>query len=233
MSHQGIQSLVNTHQYWDNKDLLENLNKFRDLILAEEIVIIGMQEIWVDNVSYLAKELNMYYFTNTITQENTFHGIALLSKYPMLESNSLVLNDTALNGELIETTIKYANENITVYVTHLDTPTNYIAQLNEVKQILKITKNKPNTLLLCDCNAPDTIFLESYRLLTEQFEDGWIASGKSTFEGRTWPSNSPFLRVDYVWLSKEGWSVLKGSGRTFGTTGDSDHLGVKVTIALQ
>jgi endonuclease/exonuclease/phosphatase family metal-dependent hydrolase len=56
------------------------------------------------------------------------------------------------------------------------------------------------------------------------------ASGKNSFEGRTWPSNSPFLRVDYVWLSKNDWQVQKGSGKLLGNTTYSDHLGLKITV---
>lgn len=224
----------NIHQFWDEKDRLNNLNKLRDLIKAEDIDIIGFQEMWLDDANYLANELQMYYFNNSETQQSTFHGLALLSKYPITEPNQLEMNNGLLtvNRAIIWAKILYNEVNITVYVTHLDTPASYFTQLNQAKQILDIVKNNSKSMVLCDCNAPDTIFLESYRLLTENFEDGWVASGRSTFEGRTWPSNNPFLRVDYVWLSKGDWLVQNGSGKNIGNTSYSDHLGVKITAGL-
>lgn len=223
----------NIHQFWDEQDILPNLHNLSNLIKSETIDIIGLQEMWQGNVRYLAQELNMSYFTTSDTQDDTFHGLSLLSKFPILDTHTFVFDSASTNflRAMIWATISYKNDNITVYITHLDTPASYFSQLQQARNILDTVNSVSPTVLLCDCNAPDTVFLESYRLLTEHFEDGWVASGKRTFEGRTWPSDNPFLRVDYVWLSKNTWIVQENSGKTFGNNSYSDHLGLKVSVS--
>lgn len=232
-SDQSLQlATFNIHQFWSEQDSSAYLQKFRDLIKSENIDIIGLQEMWQGNASYIANELNMYYFNTSDSHQDSFYGLALLSKFPILETQTFVFNSSSANfiRAMIWAKININNKNISVYVTHLDTPASYFSQVNQAKKILDVIDTKADSVLLCDCNAPDTVFLETYRLLTEHFEDSWIASGKKTFEGRTWPSDNPFLRVDYVWLSNNGWLVQENSGKILGSSSYSDHLGVKVTV---
>jgi len=54
----------------------------------------------------------------------------------------------------------------------------------------------------------------------------WRAGGRPADE-RTWPSDRPDRRIDYIWLS----AGLEATGFAATTSTASDHRGIAVTVA--
>ncbi|OLS22196.1 MAG: hypothetical protein HeimC3_32000 [Candidatus Heimdallarchaeota archaeon LC_3] len=231
----------NIHQYWSQEDADLFANKFLSLFKSINPDIIGLQESWDSyssnetfNVAWFAIKLNMYYLKFAGSNSSYLHGLGILSRYPFIDSNYLILkdSDTIFTRTLIWGQITTPVGNITVFNTHLDTFPSQPNQINQTRVIYNVTKNYSNAILLGDLNIPDSLFLESYRFITEKYEDAWVASGHKTYEGRTWPSDLPLLRVDYILLQGRHWLIVKNTTRTLGDVSYSDHLGLTTEITL-
>ncbi|MFW9930371.1 MAG: endonuclease/exonuclease/phosphatase family protein, partial [Candidatus Thorarchaeota archaeon] len=231
----------NIHQYWSNEEAKLISNKLLTLFQSINPDIIGLQETWDSystnetfNVKWFASKLNMSYLQFSGIETSYLHGLGLLSKYPFINKNYLIIKDseTVFTRTLIWGQIMTPIGNITVFNTHLDTFPSQANQINQTHTIYNVTKNYSNVILIGDLNIPDSIFFEPYRFITEKYEDTWIASGHKTYEGRTWPSDSPLLRVDYILVQDKSWMVVKNTTRTIGDASYSDHLGITTEITI-
>lgn len=83
-----------------------------------------------------------------------------------------------------------------------------------------------------DFNTPVVFYDPAYVKLTKAMNDGFIGSGKNIFQGNTWPSKNPVLRVDYIFVS-DGITIIEGSGSVLGEPENSDHLGVYIEISIE
>jgi len=54
-----------------------------------------------------------------------------------------------------------------------------------------------------------------------------VATGGRPADERTWPSDRPDRRIDYIWLS----AGLEATGFAATTSTASDHRGIAVTVA--
>ena len=57
--------------------------------------------------------------------------------------------------------------------------------------------------------------------------DAFVATGGRPADERTWPSDPPDRRIDYIWLS----AGLEATGFAATTSTASDHRGIAVTVA--
>jgi endonuclease/exonuclease/phosphatase family metal-dependent hydrolase len=230
----------NIHQFWPQQESEIYAFKFLDLFLSLDADIIGLQEAFGASngsfsfdVSWFASQLNMSYYQAPGSSSSSFHGLAILSRFPLANENFSILkhSDTIFSRVLIWVTVLTPSGNFTVFNTHLDTLPNQANQINQTNAILDIADDYSLALLLGDFNTPDFFFIEPYRILAESFDDVWVAS-KNTFEGRTWPSDHPFIRVDYIFVQGVGWKVVKDSTQLIGDSSFSDHLGVLTGLVL-
>ena len=81
------------------------------------------------------------------------------------------------------------------------------------------------TVLLGDFNAePGSPEIAEVR--AAGLTDAFVAAGGRPADERTWPSDRPDRRIDYIWLS----AGLEASGFAATTSTASDHRGIAVTV---
>lgn len=171
-----------------------------------------------DIVRYLAANLRMeaYYGPKTVT--GTF-GIALLSRYPILNPRTYYLYSSGEQTAIIVAEIQEGNQIYTVMVTHLGNGGPLIQQ----QQVLTLTDGKSNIILMGDFNFPPSS--EQYRLTTASLEDGWLIAQQKVLT----PAEQEIdKRIDHIFLSP-GFDVLMGE---FVGEGASDHPALFLEMRL-
>jgi endonuclease/exonuclease/phosphatase family metal-dependent hydrolase len=188
--------------------------------------IIGLQECDttrvatgnIDVVRHFADRLNMYSYYGPNTTVGTF-GIALLSKYPILNPRTFYLYSLGEQTAAIEAQIMAGGKTFTVYVTHLGNGGPIVQQ----EQVLQLVEGKENVLLMGDFNfRPDT---EQYQLTTGTLGDAWLLA-----KSQLAPSHADELerRIDYLYVSP-GTIVIEAE---YLTGPQSDHPALVAEIGL-
>ena len=144
-----------------------------------------------DLVRYLADGLGYYSYYGPSTVSGTF-GIALLSRYPILEPNTFYMYSEREQTAAIQARISGGNRSYNIFVTHLGNGGPLIQQ----QAVLSQVESLPDMVLMGDFNfRPDT---EAYRLTTQQLSDSWL---------HVWPDGvdgsgiDPARRIDYIFVS--------------------------------
>jgi len=158
----------------------------------------------IDQLQYIAKELNYYHvFSPSISKitKKTIHekeyGNGLLSRFPIVQTNNHLFDMKASFIEtrsILEATVKCNSELINVYVTHLSLlPFLHKKQSEFFKEQVK----KP-VIILGDWNMkPNT---KKWKMVVNDFIDVWAEKGEGL--GFTFPSTKPRMRLDYIFVSK-------------------------------
>ena len=144
-----------------------------------------------DLVRYLADNLNYYAYYGPSTVTGTF-GIALLSRYPILESATFFMYSQAEQTATISAQIQAGDQRYHLFVTHLGNGGPIVQQqavLNQVEQF-------QNVILMGDFNfRPDT---EAYALTTQSLTDSWLAIWPDGVDGS---GIDPSRRIDHIFVS--------------------------------
>src|SRR5699024_3683612 len=89
---------------------------------------------------------------------NHQYGTAILSKYPILDSENHELTTLSEDEEqrgLLEAQVHVSGEDVRFYVTHLDeNDEDSTTRARQVKDVLDITSEHQNTILVGDFNTP-------------------------------------------------------------------------------
>jgi endonuclease/exonuclease/phosphatase family metal-dependent hydrolase len=121
-----------------------------------------------------------------------------------------------------------AGRRLDVIVTHLhhvEGPEDARVRLAQLPPLLKRVAGRPATVLLGDLNAePGSAEITLVR--AAGLTDAFVAGGGRPADERTWPSDRPDRRIDYIWLSGD----LAASGFAATPGAASDHRGVTVTV---
>ncbi|EMY35043.1 endonuclease/exonuclease/phosphatase [Arthrobacter crystallopoietes BAB-32] len=230
----------NVHHGADGQDVLD-LERIAQDIEASDSDIIGLQEVdnhwssrsdFVDQAAWLADRLGMHYsYAANLDRdpvdgqpERRQYGTAILSEYPILDSENHLLTSieyaerpTEQRG-LLEAVINVDGSHINFYNTHLDHQRSEQRQ-SQVKEILAIADDSDRpSVLVGDLNAiPSSPEMQD--ILTE-FTDTFAQLGQD--EDFTYPVGEPDRRIDYILthgdVEVEAAEVIR--------TMSSDHLPV-------
>jgi endonuclease/exonuclease/phosphatase family metal-dependent hydrolase len=158
------------------------------------------------------------------------YGEGILSKTSFLSTRNVALPYTKGNeprAALEITTVLKSGDTISFIGTHLDhleTDTDRVSQAKEINKVF--SENKYPTILSGDLN--DTPNSRTINIL----ESFWKASYKKTNPQKTFPSENPLKKIDYVlFYPKKKWKVI--SRETICDVIASDHCGYLVTLELQ
>ena len=224
----------NLHQGFDvyGRHGLEELAR---VIEAEDPDIVALQEVsrgWVingsvDMLEWLSQRLDMDYVWGPAA--DPVWGNAVLSRLPIVssENHEMPNNDTLrLDRAFLTVEIDLGGgETIDVVATHFHSGDGDSAiRVPQAEAMLGAVVSGRTTVLLGDFNAhPD--HPEILLIAEAGFNDALVASG-ATFDGYTYPADTPWERIDYVWASPD----LKV--RDFSTHDSlaSDHLAVAATV---
>lgn len=189
------------------------------MIRSEKAEVIGLQEVdrfwrrsdFVDQVDYLAEELDMYaaYGANLDlspddpSQPRRQYGTAILSKYPIVESKNTFLPKLGTSEQrgLLEALIKIKGAPVRFYNTHLQ-HNNSEERALQVRAIMEHTRDvEEPQVLVGDLNAlPDALDLAP---LYERYNDARPLGGEGP--GYTIGAKNPDRRIDYVFTTPTWW----------------------------
>ncbi len=216
----------------------KNFEGQTQVILKANPTIIGLQESDtcrissgnLDIVRYINNRLGYYSYFGPKTTTGTF-GIALLSKYPILNPRTFYMETKGEQTATIEAQIIINAKIYFVYVTHLGNykhplidPSQYIEQ----EQLLRRIVGRKNVILMGDFNFnPNT---EQYNLTTTLLNDCWEIANTSLIGDIPigWRFRLPYLRIDHIFVSDELNTSITGCYYFGGTA--SDHPAVAIDI---
>jgi endonuclease/exonuclease/phosphatase (EEP) superfamily protein YafD len=155
-----------------------------------------------------------------------FKGAATLTKYPILSSEGISLNDQRFHGLLV-TVLQTPKEELKVINAHWSAPQSAlgwnpiksasVVKIHELTTTLRTIKSSDlPTLLAGDLNTPPTH--HAIRRLSADLESSFEVKGVGP--GWSFPSGMPMVRIDHIFLSAK----LKTTQCRLGPKLGSDHL---------
>lgn len=210
------------------------LDAIIETIKESDAEIIGLNEISVnqkaatkfdDQPKIIAEALGYYYDFYGLEVGGKY-GVALISKYPILDIKHVQykIQGNNLKG-LIEAKVQHPDGDLWVFVTHLDAGDDLVRhyQVREIKSRAKKLGNVPK-LLLGDLNfTPDSANHDELTVIDTEFID---PLGKS-LTPNTFSLNNP-KRIDYIMANPYVNFVENPWSDTTNTT--SDHFPVWANI---
>jgi len=209
-----------------------------EVILQANPTIIGLQESDtcrissgnLDIVRYINDRLNYYSYFGPKTTTGTF-GIALLSKYPILNPRTFYMETEGEQTATIEAQIIINAKVYFVYVTHLGNykhPLIDTSQYIEQEQLLRRIVGRKNVILMGDFNFHP--YTEQYNLTTNILNDCWEIANNSLIWNppKGWLFRLPHRRIDHIFVSDELNNSISGCYYFGGTA--SDHPAVAIDI---
>ncbi len=174
-----------------------------DLVALQEIDINCGRSGGVDQTAALGKMLEMHHaFGNFMDYDGGEYGLGILSKYPILRSESHRLPDGAEPRCALEIEVEIAGQRTSFVCIHLDWTSEDIRLAQAKALIEKLAKRPHPVFVLGDFNA--TRDSASHRLLSEH----WTAL-TTTEAAPTFPSEAPEQEIDFILVPKGGpWEKL-------------------------
>ncbi len=241
----------NIHHGADSNDVLD-LERTAAVIDASGAEVIGLQEVdnawssrsdFEDQTARLAEILDMHYVYGAnldVAQseggaENSQYGNAILSEYPIIDSENHLLTSieypempTEQRG-LLEAVINVKGHHVGFYSTHLDHQRAEQREL-QAQEIVEVTGgSRRPAVVVGDLNAqPGAPELQG---LFSVFTDAFAALGQDdayTFAPGGAPVEDASLRIDYVLVSE---GVRPQTAHVVRTSA-SDHLPIVVDLEI-
>lgn len=234
-----------TYNIHHGADASENLDleRIEGEIRRQEAEVVGLQEVdrhwsgrsdFEDQAKELAAELDMHYvFAANLDrdpaepgQPRRQYGTAILSEYPILESENTLLPKPE-GGEqrgLLEALVNVKGVPVRLYNTHLqhDSAVERSAQVQAIME--RVGEFEEPTLLTGNLNArPEASELAP---LFTRFDDAWAEAGAGP--GFTISPANPYARIDYILVSPD---ISVSEARVPRTAG-SDHLPVVAELLI-
>jgi endonuclease/exonuclease/phosphatase family metal-dependent hydrolase len=172
-----------------------------EVIRSANADIIGLQETDTnriaggntDIVRFFADELNMYSYYGPRTITGTF-GVALLSRYPIINPLTFFMYSQAEQTATIQAQINVGGQTFNVFVTHLGNGGPLIQQ----QQVLQVARDLENVILLGDFNfRPDT---QQYALTIQSLADSWLLTENPPKSGQ---DVDPAGRIEHIFTSSD------------------------------
>ncbi len=226
------------------EDGVLDLERIAAVIRAEDVEVVALQEVdnhfgarseFRDQTRELAALLGMHFvYAANLDLEppepgapRRQYGTAILSQFPILESENLLLPRSQPGNEqrgLLEALINVRGVPFRVYNTHLQHNSSVDRTL-QVEAIIDETEEERGPhALLGDLNArPNAPELAP---LFPRFNDAWTLGGEG--DGYTLSASKPFARIDYVLVSPD---IGVDEARVPYTLA-SDHLPVVAELIL-
>src|SRR5215207_4640885 len=207
-------------------------------IEASGAEVVGLQEVsrgWyvngsTDMLAWLQRRLRMPH-ARFAGASDAIWGNAVLSRYPITgtvvvrlprEGVPLARNALAVKLDLGD------GRRLRVVVTHLhhvEGPDGARVRLAQLPRLLEAVAGREATVLMGDLNA-EPGSAEIARLRAAGLTDAFTAAGGRPADERTWPSDRPDRRIDYIWLSAD----LEATDFAATSSTASDHRGIAVTV---
>lgn len=201
-----------------------------DLVALQEVDVRTKRSGGLDQAAMLAAQTGMHvYFAKAIDHDGGDYGVAILSKYPMTDTQTIHLPETANPGSedrvVAMAQITLPNRKKIIFAcTHLDV-SNANVRDEQATEISKIAAGKSLPFVLAgDLNCmPESA---SYQILLQRF------TPSCTNCGFTIPVNNPNRVIDHImWTNAKRFRVA--DSRVIHEPYPSDHLPVVAEILIK
>lgn len=201
-----------------------------DLVALQEVDVNTRRSGGIDQAAQLAAKTGMHvYFGKAIDHDGGGYGVAILSKYPLTDTQTVHLPETANPGSedrvVAMAHINYRNGKKFIFAcTHMDV-SNAAVRDEQAGAINKIAAASPIPFILAgDLNCkPES---DSYRILMKKF------TPSCTDCGFTIPVNNPNRVIDHImWTNATGFKVQRSE--VVNEPYPSDHLPVVAEIVIK
>ncbi len=222
----------NLHNGFDPDGHL-GMEAIAQVIEAQNPDIVALQEVsrgWVvngslDMLAWLSQRLAMPYVYGPTS--DPLWGNALLSRYPILESELVALptDDLLLRRGFIWAKVDVGDgQHLNVIATHYHHPGDGSAvRVMQSETIVDYWDSVSRTLIMGDLNAePNAPEMQ----LLRQSGLADVLELSAVQPGFTYPATGPTKRIDYIWLSPD----LVANQVVIPPEPASDHLGIAATI---
>ncbi|HLA44609.1 MAG TPA: endonuclease/exonuclease/phosphatase family protein, partial [Aggregatilineales bacterium] len=205
------------------------------VVQAIDTDIIAFQELRPTLQGKIKSELDSKYPYQTSKVIQGFDGLALISRFPILESQ-IELDIDFDNIDLepvryLRAVVDINGQHVVVYVFHppiaqFQTFRSYddTYNRNNYRQLVELIRAESDpTLLLCDCNFTPRTWQYTWinNLLDDSFfESGWGFGLSYPASGTTPGMPFPGVRIDYIWHSG-AFTALEA--KVWDDNGTSDH----------
>lgn len=203
-----------------------------DIVALQEVdVHTGRSGKTLNEAQAIAEKLNMhYYFGKAIDFDGGEYGIAILSKFPLLNTQTFALpsaNEKAERRALIMATVKLNGKNLMSFAcTHLDAEEEDDSRLMQIASIDSIlSKQKDPVLLAGDLNSePKSAVIQT---LDAKYNRTCLSSCSNSF-----PNIKPNKLIDYIAYRKQDPFVTI-SHQVLDEPYPSDHLPVLAVLQFK
>jgi endonuclease/exonuclease/phosphatase family metal-dependent hydrolase len=158
-----------------------------------------------DYVHYFAEKLGYYSYYGPTTVTGTF-GTAILSKYPLLNTQSVFIYSDKDETGVAEAEIEVNGLRFSIYDVHPDSSDP--AMMVFAQTLLARSKDKPYVIMLGDYNLRD--YEEAYKLIDSVYTNAWVSVYPSEISDDG-VDISGDNRIDHIFLSPN----LKASNPTY------------------
>ncbi|MFX0093817.1 MAG: endonuclease/exonuclease/phosphatase family protein, partial [Candidatus Hodarchaeota archaeon] len=210
----------------NNEYGIKNFDGQLELLRNIDADIIGLQESDPariaggnsDVVRFFANNLHLYSYYGPKTVTGTF-GIALLSKYPILNVTTFYMYSEGEQTAAIEAQITIDSKMFNVFVTHLGNGGPLVQQETFLQEI----NGKSNVIAMGDFNFRP--YTTQYNLTTGVLDDSWLLKWSTGDDGSGINSNE---RIDHIFVSS-GTIILDSR---FILSVNSDHPALWTEIQI-
>ena len=207
-------------------------------IEASGAEVVALQEVsrgWyvngsTDMLAWLQRRLRMPH-ARFAGASDPIWGNAVLSRYQILsgEVTRLPREGVPLRRNALGVELDLGEgRRLRVVVTHLhhvEGADGARVRLAQLPRLLQAEAGPEATVLMGDFNAePGSAEIAHVR--AAGLTDAFVAAGGRPADERTWPSDRPDRRIDYIWLS----AGLEASDFAATSSTASDHRGIAVTV---
>ncbi len=212
---------------WEILEPIQRVNP--DVLALIESDMNRVSSANVDIVQWLAHKLNMYVYFGPETSKQIY-GVAILSKYPLTNTETYYLTSRKDQRVLIRGDIHVAGNSLSIYAVHVGLSEE--DRTNQTAEILGILQKNANAkILMGDFNSlPDSKQIQDF---TNVLSDTWVSCGHSLTDplGYTVDSWAPHERIDYIFVSQELTSYVE-TCEVIREVYGSDHLPVWATLTM-
>lgn len=232
------QGVVNDSKKYVGKKYLDEIVK---LMNAEKADLIGMQEVddnrfttrFMNQAKYIAERIGMHYYWHEASAVGPFgklnkHGNSVMTKHKIIKKECVEYkskgkkSDGGASAETRAFTyalVEVKGVRINFISTHLGFPE--YARVGQAKELIEyIKKLKGPVIVVGDFNT--TQGSDSYKIITSYLSDSYaIAASKGA--APTSPAEAPKNRIDFVFVSKTGFTCDKSYAGGDNFNNASDH----------
>jgi endonuclease/exonuclease/phosphatase family metal-dependent hydrolase len=227
----NIHEAINVHNQLDLHGILATIQQSApDILVLQEVDTGVIMSGSTDQARFLAQHLNMYLAPVTSTS-HIWQSDVILSKYPILAYDSIILQSPSEDDTLLRADIDVAGQQVSVYAVHFSAFSSADRRIQADAALPWITSTPGLKIWAGDFNidayGSDTTDQGIYADITALFNDSFTVAVSRTGD-QTWPSTGPVERIDYVFVT----STITVLSHAVPTSLASDHLPVVVQLQL-